>query len=200
MVAWVTHARDAGNAHAAPTPVPTSNVVRAVGQMALEVERCYGRHSEGLQGCRHPALPPARPAATATHRSRSPRAARVIATRLESGGDKQHERRSGNVVLSGGRRADRASTRRPCKRDHRRSSRARGRVGARCARGVVALAPGQHLAAGSRSGVAWGVARGRTAWGHSARAPRPQLGLFASYRRGDGGSNPRVSGPPRSQT
>jgi hypothetical protein len=56
-------------------------------------------------------------------------------------------RRSGNVVLCWRRRVDRGSARHPCKRDHRRSSRARSRVDTRCAR-RMALSPGQHLAGG----------------------------------------------------
>jgi hypothetical protein len=63
-------------------------------------------------------------------------------------------RRSGNVVLCWRRRVDRGSARHPCKRDHRRSSRARSRVDTRCSR-RMALSPGQHLA--GRMGSVLGI-------------------------------------------
>jgi len=51
------------------------------------------------------------------------------------------------VVLCWRRRVDRGSARHPCKRHHRRSSRARGRSDTRCAR-RMAFSPGWHLAGG----------------------------------------------------
>jgi hypothetical protein len=62
-------------------------------------------------------------------------------TATSSGGKDGRSHETGNVVLSSGRRGDRACTRHACERDHRCSSCPGNRPGTRCAR-RLALAPG----------------------------------------------------------
>jgi hypothetical protein len=79
-----------------------------------------------------------------------PRCANPLLTFLTAtswGGKDGRSRETGNLVLSCGRRGDRACTRHACERDHRCSSCPGNRPGTRCAR-RLALAPGlvsQHV-------------------------------------------------------
>src|SRR4029450_8320663 len=88
-------------------------------------------------------------------------------------------RRSGNVVLCWRRRVDRGSARHPCKRDHRRSSRARSRVDTRCAR-RMALSPRQHLAGG------WEARSARRPAPLTLASKRQTLSLFGNTRQSAG--------------